>query len=613
MQSWVFSVLAFEPLKGFDAKYLESAQLLASNPHRLITELDLELDEPAEPVNRAQQYLLLSLANNQQVLPQQALLNAIEGRRQISIESQPWLFYSLLLSQAMSLDHLGKQDKALPLANKVLQWAESNQHRRLLIQALYSRGLIYNSMLDSAEAIEDVQRAYSLAPDDDLFVAKGLIAGFIGLIYEYRAENELAIPYFEEAVAFHRKGHRWRDLGDAIYGLGRANKNLGNLEKGKAQLLESVEIALSVNDMQGVAYGQKELAGLFSSLDDKPMAEKYYLQAIETLKLSDNLSAISDVTISVASVNLAMGKAEVAHQFLDEAEKLTNPTTMQSHWLRLKYYRGKTFEYQGRYQLAYDAMMESYPPRLKLLKQQYSKKFEVLKNQFELDKLDTANQILEKENELKTNVLNSEKKKSQFLYLLVMMILIISLLLVFILIRARQSRLKFKRLSQTDDLTGLSNRRKAVHLLDTQIDISKKQKTDLSVAVLDLDYFKQINDNFGHAVGDLVLVEFASLCKSLLKGADIIGRIGGEEFLIGLPQTSVSDASIILDKLRTKTHDIANAFNQASLKDCETLKVSVSIGVTSFRDDDNSEAMIGRADRALYTAKNAGRDQVHID
>jgi len=611
--AWQSGLRAADNLTNFSSEYYPLALLLASDPDQLISTLESENLESLEAINAAQSRLLLSLAYNQQALPQKAILQAIEGRRLINLESEPWLYHYLLLSQAISLEHQGNQSKSLPLANQVLQWAKDNAHARLTIQALYTRGLIYNSMLDSAKALEDLQQAYTMAPDEDPFVPRGLIAGFIGLIYEYRHEDQQAVPFFTEAVNYHRSHQRWRDLGDTVYGLGRAYKNSGDLDKGKDLLLDSITIARKVNDHQGVAYGKKELASLYSKIGNKDMAEFFYLRAIESFKISNNISSMADGTISVASISLDQKDTDKAHRYLDQAEQIIDSKNMLSHLLRLKYYRGKAYEQQGKYELAYKAMMASYPQRLQMLKQQYSEKFEQLESQFELNKLDAENKLLEKENQLNTGNLEAERKRNQFLNLIIVMFIIICLLLVFILIRARQSRLKFQRLSQTDDLTGLSNRGKAVQLLDAQIEVAKKQKTELSVAVLDLDYFKQINDRFGHAIGDLVLIEFAMLCKASLRGADIVGRIGGEEFLIGLPQTSVTDASTLLDKLRIKIHDIANVINQTVDTDNQRLGVSVSIGVTGFQPGDNSENMIGRADKALYKAKNAGRDQVIED
>ncbi|MEP1741362.1 MAG: diguanylate cyclase [Kangiellaceae bacterium] len=608
--AWQNGLRAADSLTNFSSEYYPLALLLATDPDQLISKLESENLESKEAVNAAQSRLLLSLAYNQQALPQKAILHAIEGKRLISLESEPWLYHYLLLSQAISLEHQGNQSKSLPLANQVLKWAKDNAHVRLTIQALYTRGLIHNSMLDSANALEDLQQAYTMSPDEDPFVPKGLIAGFIGLIYEYRAEDKQAIPFFTEAVSYHRSKQRWRDLGDAIYGLGRAYKNSGDLDKGKELLADSITIARKVNDHQGVAYGQKELASLFSKIGNKEMAEVFYLRAIESFNIANNTSAMADVTISVASISLDLKNAGKAHQYLDQAEQIIDPKNMLSHLLRLKYYRGKAYEQQGKYELAYRAMMESYPQRLQMLKQQYSERFEQLENQFELNKLDSENKLLEKENQLKTGNLVAEKKRNQFLNLIIAMFVVICLLLVFILIRARHSRLKFQRLSQTDDLTGLSNRRKAVHLLDYQIELAQKHNSPLSVALVDLDYFKQINDKFGHAVGDLVLVEFASLCRDSLRGADIVGRIGGEEFLIGLPQTSLNDAVTILDKLRLKTHDIAKAFNLSEKKASELLEVSISIGVSEYQSGDNSEIIIGRADKALYAAKDSGRDKV---
>jgi diguanylate cyclase (GGDEF)-like protein len=610
MLAWQTPTLAAKQLSQYSDDYASLALLLSTNPSQLISKLGVKDLQALEGESAAQHHLLLSLAYNQQALSKQALKHAIEGRRLIELQSQPWLYHYLLISQARALEHQGNQDKALPLAKQVLDWAQSNNHQRLMIEALYTRGIIYNSMRQFSKALEDIQRAYTLAPEHDPFLPKALIAGFIGLVYEYREEDEQAIAYFTEAVAYHREHKRWRDLGDAIYGLGRAYKNSGDLDKGKELLADSVEIARKVNDLQGIAYGQKELASLYSKTGNKEMAEVIYLRAIESFKLANNIAAIADATISVASINLDLSNPDKAHRYLDQAEQIIDPKNMLGHQLRLKYYRGKAYEQQDQYKLAYQSMMQSYPQRLQLLKQQYSERFDLLKNEFELEKLDSENKLLEKDNLITKGNLVAQKKKNQLLNLIIAMFIIICLLLVFILIRARQSKLRFQLLSQTDDLTGLANRRKAVQLLEYQVELSNKQNSPLAVAVIDLDYFKQINDQFGHAVGDLVLKEFALLSKASLRGADIIGRIGGEEFLIALPKTALDDAITILDKLRLNAHSIADAFNLSEKSRDKLLSVSVSIGVTAYQAGETSEQVIGRADKILYSAKNSGRDRV---
>ena len=124
--------------------------------------------------------------------------------------------------------------------------------------------------------------------------------------------------------------------------------------------------------------------------------------------------------------------------------------------------------------------------------------------------------------------------------------------------------------------------------------------------MLDLDYFKQVNDTYGHAAGDEVLRRFATLARSSIRDQDIIGRLGGEEFAIILPNATIDQAHLVCDRVR-------RAIGDARMRvDENIISVTVSGGVATYRDDQPAEEVLRAADRALYRAKNGGRDQLAL-
>ena len=157
-----------------------------------------------------------------------------------------------------------------------------------------------------------------------------------------------------------------------------------------------------------------------------------------------------------------------------------------------------------------------------------------------------------------------------------------------------------------DALTGALSRRYFLDTLRREVDLARASGTPLSVAIADLDYFKQVNDRFGHATGDRALEHFVRMCEEQLRASDGVGRLGGEEFGLLLPQTALADAHAVLERLRKR-------FNQehcAHLPDDTTL--SVSIGITELSDGDTAEYLLKRADLALYAAKSGGRDRSEV-
>ncbi|NYT74109.1 diguanylate cyclase [Halomonas sp. QX-2] len=161
-------------------------------------------------------------------------------------------------------------------------------------------------------------------------------------------------------------------------------------------------------------------------------------------------------------------------------------------------------------------------------------------------------------------------------------------------------------LSVTDELTGLFNRRYLTRALGDSMKLYRRYKTPFSLISLDIDHFKRINDSYGHLVGDRVLSKIGKLMKNRLRVTDIVGRMGGEEFLVILPNTSEEEAIQIADNFR-------QVVNQTEFlnEDYIPFVVAVSGGVLEMTDDVTSvEDLLKRSDRLLYEAKESGRNMI---
>jgi diguanylate cyclase (GGDEF)-like protein len=159
-----------------------------------------------------------------------------------------------------------------------------------------------------------------------------------------------------------------------------------------------------------------------------------------------------------------------------------------------------------------------------------------------------------------------------------------------------------QRLAQQDSLTGLANRRKLIEVAAAEIRRCQRYGGTFSVILLDIDRFKEVNDRWGHAMGDRVLKETGDLLRKTIRNLDSAGRWGGEEFLVVCPQTDLEGAAALAEKLR--------AAYAAWVFPAE-IRRTASFGVAAFRDEGVDE-LVGRADDALYAAKEAGRDRVAL-
>ena len=163
------------------------------------------------------------------------------------------------------------------------------------------------------------------------------------------------------------------------------------------------------------------------------------------------------------------------------------------------------------------------------------------------------------------------------------------------------------RLASTDVLTGLHNRRAFFDVAATEIARARRYGDSLSVVSIDLDRFKLINDEYGHAAGDIALVRFAEICRRHVREVDLVARIGGEEFALLLPATSEDNAARLAERIRHAVHEIT------VLADGQSFDFTVSMGVAAYRGkNDSLEEFMRRADDALYRAKETGRDRICV-
>jgi diguanylate cyclase len=168
----------------------------------------------------------------------------------------------------------------------------------------------------------------------------------------------------------------------------------------------------------------------------------------------------------------------------------------------------------------------------------------------------------------------------------------------------REAYKRIEELAELDELTGSFNRRCIMRMLDDEIARAQRINAPCSIALIDLDWFKRVNDAYGHPTGDEVLRTFAITVFANIRSIDRFGRYGGEEFLLVLPDTPNDAATRILDRLRAIISDLDwSAFSSG-------MRVTISAGVATLRPDESEDTFLARADNALYAAKARGRNRI---
>jgi diguanylate cyclase (GGDEF)-like protein len=173
----------------------------------------------------------------------------------------------------------------------------------------------------------------------------------------------------------------------------------------------------------------------------------------------------------------------------------------------------------------------------------------------------------------------------------------------FILMVSQRLQIDLAELASTDTLTRISNRHATQLFLDKEVSRSQRNKSIFSILLIDLDNFKQVNDTYGHAMGDFVLIKTAQVFLSTIREQDIVGRWGGDEFLILLPDTTIENTEILAERLHSAI--LATEFKDSNV----SVKITLSLGIASSNSSESIDVILKKADNALYMAK-ATKDKI---
>jgi diguanylate cyclase (GGDEF)-like protein len=200
--------------------------------------------------------------------------------------------------------------------------------------------------------------------------------------------------------------------------------------------------------------------------------------------------------------------------------------------------------------------------------------------------------------------ISSEHKISKFKLSFVVFFfnILLSVLIIFLIKKYVKDSLEG--MVNYDSLTNIHNRRSFTEFLHQEIARSERYHKVFSLIMLDIDYFKKINDGYGHDIGDKILQELTGIVNQCIRKSDLFARVGGEEFAVVAPETSLEDARLLAEKIREKVEE--NVFTK-------NLKVTISLGISQYKSKDDTNTIFKRADNALYKAKENGRNRSEIE
>ena len=309
----------------------------------------------------------------------------------------------------------------------------------------------------------------------------------------------------------------------------------------------------------------------------------------------------------LAKAALGMKDYQTVDEYLKVSGELVNVLNMPGRWVEYNELAATLYYQKGQYRDAYDTLHKNIELQKSIFEQEQEKQAEKFKIQFDTVLLQSQNDALKKADLLNLSVIKAQQQKQYILSLLIGITLLCIFLVAWILIKQIRVRNTFKQLSFIDSLTNSPNRRAILsEAKQAFIDVKAGTTKSLFIAIIDIDWFKQVNDTYGHEVGDRVLYAFASACRSNMQREQQFGRFGGEEWLLVLNNIAIEDLSVIFQGIREKINDaqIIGLPNDYA--------ITFSMGVASFDNkiDTKVNDMIARADKHLYLVKEQGRDNM---
>lgn len=504
------------------------------------------------------------------------------------------------------LETVGENSQAVDMYRQAVDVAAAGKDNELLADALFSRGYLLGLQGEYVAGLSDLQRSQTLYEELKKSQHALTVLNSIATLYNRMGDYAQAQHIYERALkAQHDAGMR-REEAVTQHNLARAYENQQKWDAAREAFFDALNISRELNYPRGEAYALRGLAAVANGLRDPKTA-------LEDLQRAAALQeATPDVRLN-AQILLARGIA--LHQLqrlpesvaaLEQALKIFmqagSPNELGPTYAELS----AAYAEMGNWHKAYEYRSESQQLSEKLLHNQLDQRFATLKVEFDTATKEKENASLIRENEANQKALAQQTKAAKLQTAVIVLTAILIVLLGILVLHQRRGTQRMQVLAMTDELTGVPNRRAALARL--ALLLKRNDAPACSLLIIDIDHFKSINDRYGHPVGDETLKCVSAKLSDTVYEPAFVGRLGGEEFVLVLPNTSLASAYRTAEALResVKALDLSRWLGERS--------ITVSIGLTvSAPGNDSPSAMLRRADTALYLAKNAGRNCVRSE
>ena len=494
-------------------------------------------------------------------------------------------------------------------ADTMIEAAHAQQVRGSLADTclLIGRGLLQYRQDRDDLAISSLTQAYNTSVGAEFAEPRSLAASTLSQVLRAMGDYPQALALNQEAIDWYTKQGATLSLSVERFLRGKILTVMGKHAEAIEEFSESRRQSAKSNDTEGVAFADVRVCEARIELGQLSQAQSACSSALKTFIASNFADETKETQGLLARIQLAQGHPEKAlatlNVVLDHNGEDMQPRRVASFYES----RARTNAALHNFRDAYSDLSE-YVRRYTVSNDaDRTRQTAALRARFETDREIERNSLLKRELDLSQEQSQRQAQQLRWNAVAAASGVAVIALLAYFLISNLRFRQELVRLARQDGLTGLPNRRRTAELASVALEESVASDQPLTLAIIDMDHFKFINDHCGHATGDHVLKEFARMSRESLREVDVMGRWGGEEFLLVMPNADLEVAMATLERLRTRVFGIRLPSSGAGLR------VSLSAGLALYGKHVRSlDELIARADSALYVAKNEGRDLVRI-
>lgn len=603
----VAPVCAYAALSATDLDTESLERKVTDDPHAAIGESEMWQQQGLKTGDKNQQLralrlIVMATAQMEESirlakLAEQGLILARELRH-------PEAESEFLSAKAVALSSAGKFLDAQVEFDEAISVATKAGLTRAATGVMVSKAFVYGLLgrdTDSLDLLFKAHQRYVELGDDRS--ARSTMSA-IGNAYTHdRASREdllKALSYHQQSVTPDAEKSSRHELATVYFNIGVVYQRLKDLPNAQLYVQKSILLFRALNDPIGVAFGTYRLGVLVGEAGKWSEALTHLDNALPALTKAGDATMVFNTHRARAKAFAHLDRRRDSLEALAKAEAIR--MRIESSWMETTYLGAAAEVYArlGDFEKAYRSQMLLLDAERRGITEAREKDAAEVQTRFEVKQKEAENALL------RSRERESDTRSVALALALVLLLFVLGGLGLF-LFRQSQQNLRFANLAMRDDLTGLPNRRSILEFARAQLRVSRAGNQRMCLALIDIDHFKTINDECGHAVGDVVLSAFAEMCSQQLRSNDKLGRYGGEEFLLIMPGSDLTQIPLVFTRLRGAIQQL----HVPGLSPGKSLTFSMgAVDVSGPADD--LDKLIKRADDALYRAKQGGRDRFEL-